>query len=63
MVTVALPTAAVLAAANVIVLVVVAEAGLKLAVTPEGNPVAVNATVPVNPPSGAMVTVLVPDPP
>lgn len=32
----------------------------KLDVTPEGNPEAVNETVPVNPFAGAMVTVLVP---
>jgi hypothetical protein len=35
----------------------------KLDVTPEGRPDAVNATVPVNPFAGVMVTVLVPDSP
>ena len=35
------------------------EAGLKLAVTPVGSPVALNATLLVNPPVRAIVTVLV----
>jgi hypothetical protein len=33
------------------------EAGLKLAEAPEGKPLALNATVPLNPPSGLAVTV------
>lgn len=49
MVTVALPAAAELLAAKVTVLVLVAVAGLKLAVTPEGSPEAASFTDPVNP--------------
>jgi hypothetical protein len=40
--------------------VVVVVAGLKLAVTPVGNPVALKATVPANPPVRVIVMVLVP---
>ena len=48
MVTVATPIAAVLEAVNVSVLVpAVVEAGLKLAVMPLGNPLALKATLPV----------------
>jgi hypothetical protein len=59
-VTLLLPVAAVADAASVSVLVVVAEAGLKLAVTPLGRPLADSATVPVKPPDGAIVTVALP---
>jgi hypothetical protein len=38
----------------------VVEAGLKAAVTPVGNPLALSATDPVNPPEGVTVIVLVP---
>lgn len=57
---VAAPSVAVLEAVNVRVLVVVVEAGLKAAVTPVGNPLALSATLPVNPPEGVTVIVLVP---
>jgi hypothetical protein len=59
-VTVTVPVAAVLLAVRVSVLVVVALAGLKLAVTPEGNPLADRLTDPEKPFSGFTVTVLVP---
>lgn len=60
-VTVAAPVTAVLDAANVRVeLVPVADAGLKLAVTPLGNPLAVRATAPVNPPDRVMAIDAVP---
>jgi len=59
-VTVAGPVAAVLLAVSVSVLVVVAEAGLKAAVTPVGNPDAASATPPAKPFNGVTVTVLVP---
>jgi hypothetical protein len=36
---------------------VVTEAGLKLAAAPPGSPVALNVTVPVNPPDGVTVAV------
>ena len=51
MVTVAVPTVAVLDAVNVRVLPAdpVTEVGLKLAVTPDGSPLALNATVPLKP--------------
>jgi hypothetical protein len=62
-VTIEVPVAAVLAAVNVSVLVLVAVAGLNVAVTPAGRPLALNITAPVKPPSGAIVIVLVPDPP
>lgn len=45
------------------VLLVVALAGLNDAVTPAGKPVAVRATAPVKPALGAMVMVVVPEPP
>jgi hypothetical protein len=55
MVTVAAPVAAVLDAVSVRVeLAPVADAGLKLAVTPLGNPLAVKATAPVKPPERVM---------
>jgi hypothetical protein len=60
---VAEPAAAVLDAANVstlLVPVVVVVAGLKLAVTPLGRPLAVNDTAPAKPFKRAMVIVLVP---
>jgi len=60
MVTVAVPVVAALLAVSVRVLVVVAEAGLKAAVTPEGSPDADRATLPVKPFCGVTVTVLVP---
>ena len=59
-VTVAAPVVAVLDAARVSVLVLVVQVGLNVAVTPVGNPVAANATLPVNPPDGVTVNVLVP---
>ena len=60
MVIVAAPSVAVLEAVNVRVLVLVVEAGLKAAVTPAGNPLALSATLPANPPEGVTVMVLVP---
>ena len=57
------PVAAVLDAVKVSVLVPVVDVGLKLAVTPDGNPLAVSATVPLNPFSGDTVIVLLPVPP
>ena len=62
-VTLAVPVAAVLEAVKVRVLVPVVDAGLKFAVTPAGVPVALRATLPVNPPKGATLTVLLPVPP
>lgn len=62
-VTLVVPVAAVLEAVNVTVLLPVVDAGLKLAVTPEGKPLAESATLPVNPPNGETVTVLLPVPP
>src|SRR5499427_10877194 len=63
-VTVAAPRVAVPEAVNVNTLLVpVAEAGLKLAVTPLGNPLALKATLPVKPPARVIVSVLVPLPP
>ena len=59
-VTVEVPVAAVALAINVKELVVVAEAGLKEAVTPLGKPDADKVTLPVNPFSGATVIVLEP---
>src|SRR5215813_4740569 len=60
-VTVAAPRVAAPEAVNVnTALVPVAEAGLKLAVTPLGNPLALNATLPVNPPLRVIVIALVP---
>jgi len=63
MVTVAWPSVAVLEAVSVRVLVVVALAGLKDAVTPAGRPVAESATGPLKLLTGVMVTVLVPKAP
>ena len=54
------PTVAVLDAVNVNVLLLVALAGLKDAVTPAGRPVAESATDPVKLLSALTVTVLVP---
>ena len=62
-VTVVALTPAVLAAVKVSVLVPVVDCGLKLAVTPAGNPLTLRATVPLNPPPGMTVTVLVAVPP
>jgi hypothetical protein len=61
-VTLAVPTVAVLEAVKVTVLLPVVEAGLKLAVTPAGKPLALRDTLPVNPPNGATLTVLLPLP-
>jgi hypothetical protein len=60
MVTVAVPRVAALLAARVKVLVPVVLVGLKVGVTPAGNPEADKLTLPVNPLSGLIVTVLVP---
>ncbi|HEU4386906.1 MAG TPA: hypothetical protein VFV34_03850, partial [Blastocatellia bacterium] len=55
------PVAAVADAVNVsVVLAPLVEAGLKLAVTPLGNPEALNDTLPVNPPLRVIEMVLVP---
>jgi hypothetical protein len=62
-VTVAAPRVAVLEAVKVRVLALVVEAGLKLAVTPAGKPLAVSATAPANPLSRVIVTALVAVPP
>jgi hypothetical protein len=59
-VTVEVPVAAVALAVSVKELVVVAEAGLKEAVTPLGRPDADKLTLPVNPFRGATVMVLEP---
>jgi hypothetical protein len=58
-VTVAAPKVAEPEAVSVSTLLLVAEGGLKLAVTPVGNPVAVRATALVNPFVGLMVTVVI----
>jgi hypothetical protein len=50
------PGAAVLPAASVSVLLDVVVAGLKVAVTPAGTPLADSATPPLNPPAGETVT-------
>lgn len=63
MVTLLVPAVAVLDAVNVTVLVPVVEAGLKLAVTPLGKPLAASATVPVKPLDGLTVIVLLAVPP
>jgi hypothetical protein len=63
MVTVAGPSVAVLDAVSVSVLLVVALAGLKDAVTPAGRPLAERATDPLKLFSGVTLTVLVPDVP
>lgn len=60
-VTVVVPVAAVALATNVSALVVVAVAGLKFAVTPDGKPVADSTTLPLNPFFGVIVTVTTPD--
>jgi len=63
-VTVMAPAAALLEAVKVSVLVPeVSEVGLRLAVTPVGKPLTLNATLLVNPPLGVTVTVLVAVPP
>jgi len=64
-VTVADPVVAVAEAVKVSVLVPVAGLGLKAAVTPVGKveATALRVTLPVNPPTGPTVTVLVPVPP
>ena len=59
-VTVAFPVVALLAADRVRVVAVVKDGGLKLAVTPDGRPVALQVKVPANPPLGVWVIVLVP---
>jgi hypothetical protein len=60
-VTAAAPSVAVLDAVRVITLLPpVAGLGLKLAVTPAGNPLALNVTPPVNPPLRVIAIVLVP---
>jgi len=59
-VTVEVPAAAVLLAVSVKELVVVADAGLKDAVTPLGEPDADKLTLPLNPLRGATVIVLEP---
>ena len=46
-------------AVNVSELVPVVEAGLNAAVTPAGSPLALKATLPLNPPVGVTVMVLV----
>jgi hypothetical protein len=54
MVAVLFPVAAVLEALSVKVLVLAVDAGLKLAVTPLGKPLMDKATLPLNPPVGAI---------
>jgi hypothetical protein len=60
---VVVPTVAVLAAVSVRVLVPVVVAGLNTALTPVGKPLAANDTLPVKPPTGVIVMVVVPLPP
>ena len=55
------PVAAVVDAAKVSVLVPVVDAGLNVAVTPAGKPLALNATLPLKPPEGVTVTPSVPE--
>jgi hypothetical protein len=62
-VTVELPSAAPAVALNVSVVVRVAAAGLKVAVTPEGRPETEKVTMPLKPVCGATVMVLTPLPP
>ena len=57
------PVVAVVEAVKVRVLVPVVEAGLKLAVTPAGKPLAASETLPLKPLAGLTVMVLVPDAP
>jgi hypothetical protein len=60
-VTVEGPTAAAVEAANVNTLLVpVVEAGLKLAVTPPGSPLALKATAPVRPPKRVIAIATIP---
>ena len=59
-VTVAVPVVAVLLAVNVRTLVEAVGLVPKLAVTPEGSPDADKVTLPVKPPEGVTVIVLVP---
>ena len=54
------PLAVLTASRNAAELVPVADAGLKLAVTPLGNPLAVKATAPVKPPDLVIAIVTVP---
>lgn len=63
MVTVKVPVAAVALAVNVNELVEVVGFVPKLAVTPLGRPEADKVTLPVNPPEGVTVIVLLPVPP
>ena len=60
-VTVAVPAVAVVDAENVTVLEPVVDAGLKEAETPAGNPLALNATLPLKPPEGVTVMLSVPE--
>src|SRR5262245_3867972 len=60
MVTVKVPVAAVALAVKVTVLVEVVGFVPKVAVTPEGKPEAERVTLPVNPPEGVTVIVLLP---
>jgi hypothetical protein len=62
-VTVEVPSAASPVALNVSVVVRVAAAGLKVAVTPEGRPLTEKVTVPLKPVCGATVMVVTPLPP
>lgn len=62
-VTVVVPVAALAAAVKVTVLDVAVDAGENVAVTPVGRPLALRLTEPVKPPVGAILIVLVPDPP
>jgi hypothetical protein len=62
-ITLNVPVGAVAAAAKVSVLVVVAGFGLNDAVTPVGKVPALSVTLPLNPPLGVMVIVLVAEPP
>src|SRR5215471_15776358 len=62
-VTLVIPVAAEAEAVKVKALVPVVDAGLKLAVTPAGKPLAARATEPVKPFNGWTVMVLLPDAP
>jgi len=59
----AVPVVAVLDAAKVSVLLAVVETGLKLAVTPAGTPLTLSVTLPVKPPRGVTLMVLLAVPP
>ena len=61
MLIVAIPSEALAVAVNVRVLLVVVEAGLKVAVTPPGSPPALKATLPLKMPMGVTVTVVDPE--